>query len=424
MDILNEIKTFSIKHKLLNKNSHFLIGFSGGADSMLLLYCLRKLQDTYKFRLSALHINHNWRGKESDNEAKNCENFCKEFGINFYCETLNDEIKKDENSARIARYDLFNQYAKQLSATAILTAHNSTDVVETFIYRLAKGMGTEGALSIPEKRPAKHCNIYRPLINISSKDIRKQCKEFALDYNVDSSNFNNKYKRNLIRNEILPKLEKINPDFENSVLSFIENLKSNNKLLEETYAKDYDKVIVSNKILTPHFIEFGEDIQRVIIYKFLKSNDIEPQKDLILRLIHQIIKNSDKPNGKKYSIKNQENSSENISFFCSKEECYIIGINNFINSPVIFENEFKEPLKQTKYSTQKIPQSSSKTAIVNKNAIVFPLELRTRKAGDVIQPFSHKSKIKLKDYFIEKNIPEHKRNEILLLCKGLSLIHI
>ena len=371
MDILNEIKTFFIKHKLLNKNSHFLIGFSGGADSMLLLYCLKNLQNTYHFNLSALHINHNWRGKESDNEANNCEKFCKKFGINFYCETLSEEIKKDENSARIARYDLFNQYAKQLGATAILTAHNSTDVVETFIYRLAKGMGTEGALSIPEKRPAKHCNIYRPLINVSSQDIRKQCKKFALDYNVDSSNFNNKYKRNLIRNEILPKLEKINPDFENSVLSFIENLKSNNKLLEETYAKDYDKIIVNNKILTPHFIEFGEDIQRVIIYKFLKNNDIEPQKDLILRLIQQIIKNSDKPNGKKYSIKNQENSSENISFFCSKEECCIIGTNNFINSPVIFENEFKKPLIQTKYSTQKIPQSSSKTAIVNKNEYTF-----------------------------------------------------
>ncbi|MBQ7450577.1 tRNA lysidine(34) synthetase TilS, partial [bacterium] len=57
-----------------------------------------------------------------------------------------------------------------------------------------------------------------------------------------------------------------------------------------------------------------------------------------------------------------------------------------------------------------------------KNAFKFPLELRARKSGDLIQPFSHKSKIKLKDYFISQKIPEHKRDEIPLLCSGKEVL--
>ena len=185
MDISNAIKNFLKKYKLLNKDTHFLIGFSGGADSMLLLYYLKLLQKDYNFRLSALHINHDWRGEESDNEEKVCEKFCKDNSIDFYSAKLKGDIKKDENSARIARYDLFNKYAKKVKANAILTAHNSTDAVETFLYRLAKGMGTNGAESIPEVRKAVYCYIYRPLLTVSSKDIRNECKKLKLKYNIE-----------------------------------------------------------------------------------------------------------------------------------------------------------------------------------------------------------------------------------------------
>ena len=78
----------------------------------------------------------------------------------------------------------------------------------------------------------------------------------------------------------------------------------------------------------------------------------------------------------------------------------------------------------TKYNGEKIPKSSDFSAVINTSALKFPLELRTRKKGDVIQPFSHSSKIKLKDYFIEKKIPEHKRDEIPLLCHGKEVLWV
>ena len=422
MNIVKEIKNFFAKYKLLNKNSHFLVGFSGGADSMLLLYCLNELRKELKFKLSALHINHGWRGEESDNEQKVCEEFCKKYKINFYCENLGKEIKQDENSARIARYILFKTYAQKLNANVVLTAHNSTDVIETFIYRLAKGMGATGAMSIPEIRDDGDFIICRPLLNISSSKIRTECQNLGLKYNIDSSNNNNKYKRNLIRNEILPQLKKINPEFESAILGFIENLKSNNKIIEEFCQKNCDYVIQDNKIITPDFIPFSEDIKRVIIYKYLKNNGFEPEKKIILDMLKQIEKNFNKPNGKKYSVKNSQTSKNEVSFFCSKSECYFIFSKTKEKIYKKYEKKIGKPFIISLYEGGKIPESDDLSTIININAFKYPLELRTKKAGDVIQPFSHKTTTKLKDYFIEKKIPEHKRDEIPLLCSGKEVL--
>ena len=424
MDILKEIKNFLKKYKLLNKESRFLIGFSGGADSMLLLYYLGKLRKEYGFEVFALHINHGWRGEESDNEQRNCEEFCKSIGVEFYCEKLGESIKHSENDARIARYAIFDKYADLLKADVVLTAHNLDDKVETFVYRLIKGMGTVGALSIPEFREfGEGKKIYRPLINVRAFDIRKKCGELGLKYNVDSSNFDSKYKRNLIRNEIFPKFREVNPEFEGAILNFIENINSVNRISEDFYDKNCEKIVLNNKLQTPLFMSFSEDIRRVIIYKYLKRNDIEPEKKLILSLLDNIKENSDKPNGKKYSIKRAKD--EDLTFFCSKKECYILPQKKGKKS---LNKEFKKnltsPFSVKKYENEKIPKSTDLKAVVNSTALDLPLVLRNRRPGDIFQPFSHKSSVKLKDFLIEKQIPEHKRDELPLLCKGKEVLWV
>ena len=108
-NIKNEIKAFLDKYSI--KKTNVLIAFSGGFDSMCLLHIINTLKDEYKLNLTAIHLNHNWRGEESLLEAKNCANFCQNNNIDFYTETLSDTVKKTETDARKARYDFFEKCA-------------------------------------------------------------------------------------------------------------------------------------------------------------------------------------------------------------------------------------------------------------------------------------------------------------------------
>ena len=102
--IEESVKTFIEKYNLSGK---FLVAFSGGFDSMCLLDVLHKMGCD----VVAIHLNHNWRGEESRQEEENCRNFAHQKGIEFYSETLSDDIAHTENDARDARYKFFEKCA-------------------------------------------------------------------------------------------------------------------------------------------------------------------------------------------------------------------------------------------------------------------------------------------------------------------------
>ena len=126
----------------------FIVAFSGGYDSMCLLDILYKLG----YDIVAVHLNHNWRGEESQKEQENCKKFAQANNIKYYTETLPDYIEKTETSARKARYDFFQRCAKKFNSNVIFTAHNFDDNAETILYRITKGTGTIGLQGIAENR--------------------------------------------------------------------------------------------------------------------------------------------------------------------------------------------------------------------------------------------------------------------------------
>lgn len=143
--IRDNVKNFIEKYNL---SGRFILAFSGGYDSMCLLDVLYKL----KTDVVAVHLNHNWRGKESMDEAENCENFAKSRGILYYSETLPDDVQKTETAAREARYDFFKRCAEKFNSQIVFTAHNFDDNAETVLYRIIRGTGTAGLQGIAEKR--------------------------------------------------------------------------------------------------------------------------------------------------------------------------------------------------------------------------------------------------------------------------------
>ena len=202
--------------RLIADSDNIIVGFSGGADSRVLLSLLFDyISDSHKTLLCA-HVNHMIRGEEADRDEKNCEIWADEYGIPIrVCRTNVPEIaersgKGIEETAREERYKFFEELASVLPGkTLIATAHNADDNLETVIFNLLRGSGTRGMTGIPPVRDGKYI---RPLILCSASSIRDYCIKNEIPYNVDNTNVNTDYTRNYIRNRIVPLLNTISND--------------------------------------------------------------------------------------------------------------------------------------------------------------------------------------------------------------------
>ena len=112
-------------------------------------------------------------------------------------------------AARELRYQWFDELASTHFCDAIATAHHANDNLETFFINLSRGSGLEGLLGIPEKKDT----IIRPLLQFSRQQIYEYAQAKRLKWREDSSNETNKYVRNVIRHDIIPKLALVHPNY-------------------------------------------------------------------------------------------------------------------------------------------------------------------------------------------------------------------
>ena len=159
------VKNIIQKYVNISCESTFIVGFSGGWDSMCLLDIMNQLSKEYGFLLVAAHLNHNWRGKESEMEKERCLQFCEDNDITFISDTLEEGTKATELVAREKRYEFFKRCAEDFEADAILTAHTKSDNAETILYRIIKGTGLNGLEGIKELRELSRFKVIRPIFN-------------------------------------------------------------------------------------------------------------------------------------------------------------------------------------------------------------------------------------------------------------------
>ena len=223
------------------KNKCVLMALSGGVDSSVLFFILNKLKSEFNLNLKAIHLNHNWRGKESIEDLRFCETIAKKNECEFFSKTLDDSIKKTEVSAREARYAFFEEALIRFNSDICFLAHNKNDNVETLLYRIAKGTGPSGLSSIPKIRKP----YYRPILDVSRTEIENFASLHRIKFCTDKSNNDTKYKRNFIRKNIIPNFETINNNAVNAINSLIKLSSEQNELVND-YILDIEKEIFDN----------------------------------------------------------------------------------------------------------------------------------------------------------------------------------
>lgn len=422
------VDNFLDEFELKNPDNTFLVGFSGGADSLCLLDILHTLSQKYGFKLIALHLNHNWRGEESKQEEINCKNFCEKIGVEFISETLNDE-RKTEKFAREARYDFFLKHARKYKNSAIFTAHTRTDNAETIVYRLIKGTGITGLQGIPEKRMIEEAPLYRPLLPISRKEIEDYCNSKGLVANNDSSNLDTNYKRNFIRHKIMPLFDEINFHAEKSIDSLSKLAISQTNIVNEYIDLILKEIYVDGKLLTDKFMGLSKDVQAKIIHEACLKFNLDYDKSRIENILDFIKNSAELKSGSRFSLAN-----DLWVFVNSKYICLINKTKSDINTTEIQitqEGEWKThdgkafSLKKIESTEDfKFPSENATIAYVNLEGTGINFTLRTRRDGDFITPFGMNGSMKLKKYLNSKGVPQHEKDALIVLARGSEIFWV
>jgi tRNA(Ile)-lysidine synthase len=207
----NEVRKTIRKFEMLRDGDHVLVGASGGADSMALLYALVRLAPRLHLTVTAAHLNHGVRGADADADQAFVARACRELGIECLSGRANLRAGGDfEQRARRARYEFLRRAAQEAAVTRIAVGHTLNDQAETVLLRLFRGSGADGLAAI---HPVVDGIIVRPLLYCSRDQVIHYLTALGIPWREDASNADLRVRRNRIRHELLPQLaENFNPD--------------------------------------------------------------------------------------------------------------------------------------------------------------------------------------------------------------------
>lgn len=411
--MIDRVATFIKKRKLIQRSDKVLVAVSGGVDSMVLLHVLKELD----YDISVAHMNFQLRGDASDQDETFVRDRCAHLKVSFASKKVDIESEKRENglstqmAARKLRYDWFDELCHENGFTKIATAHHLNDSFETMLLNLVKGTGIKGLSGIP----ATNDKVVRPLLDNAKEDLTKYAKDEGIIWREDSSNADSKYQRNLIRNEVIPFLEKINPS------------------LIETFKSTSDRVIGANAVVEN------------VVDQLRKEHWNESEGELSLTwfdgseghvlLLSELLR----PYKVSYTLAceiGEEHSSGKIFLTSTHKVVYD-------RERLLFRQTESESIKPIEILEAKgthkwgdwkiimglvdrddIQFGSEREGYFDEGQISFPLKVRSWKEGDLFIPLGMKGKKKISDFLIDQKIPLISKEGIPILESKGEIIWI
>ncbi len=422
--IIHTLDSFS----MLKKNDKVLVGFSGGKDSVVLLYMLNKLADRYGITVTALHVNHNIRGNDAKKDEEFCRKFCNDNNIGFICKQVYavDYSKENkiglEEGARILRYSAFDEVAKEHSFTKIATAHSSSDNMETVLFNISRGSTAEGIRGIPPVRD----NIIRPLIYCSTDEILALADELKLSYVTDATNFDTDYTRNKIRHEIVPLLKQLNPKAENAFSNLSDLVRQDVEYINDGVKKiNYSS---PQELIKLHPSLLG----RWLVMEYKKENNDAQLSNVHVNAMVDLIKDYATNNCRDRKTLSLPNK---IDFVCTYESVYF---KKSCEKAAIGEHKIGYGLTELDETGCAIYVSDGEISnvcttfknvykkyihtVLKKDVLTDTIFIRKRNDGDVFK-FSNMTK-KVKKMLNEAKIPAEERDILPMFCDDKGIMWI
>lgn len=420
--MISKIQTYITNHNLANSGTSILVACSGGVDSMVLVDVLLKLNHN----ISIAHCNFQLRGKESDEDELFLHDFAMKYNIPFYTikfDTKGYKQNKDvstQMAARELRYNWFEQIRKENHYHSIAVAHHLDDQLETVLLNITKGTGIRGLTGMQPKNGY----IIRPLLEISKQKILDYAKENNVAFREDSSNASDDYQRNLIRHQVVPQLQKINPSLHNSMIDFIDRMNDyetlTNQQIEVIKKKCYSE---KNGIaeIKMGFIK-AHKAGQTILFHLLK--DFGYNSDVVQNIFDV------KETGKQFFSETHRVVTDRKSLFIVPKNVERENYLSFVQLPnqIVFNN-YKIQCSIVAVQELNI-KPSNRYAYFDADKIEFPLLIRYYKEGDYFYPFGMSKpktpgkvgKKKLSKYFKDEKFSLLEKENTAVLFSGEKLI--
>lgn len=434
-------KVFSYirEQRLIEKDDNIVVGVSGGADSVCLLYILCEYKKEVPFNIFAVHINHNIRGEEALRDEQYVENLCKALDVHldiYSCDIIGlakaNKLSVEEQG-RVTRYQKFREVLDNNGGGKIAVAHHMNDQAETILFNMIRGSGLKG---ISGMKP-QNKDVIRPLLNTKREDIEKYLSLLNVKYCTDSTNLCDDYMRNKLRLRLIPYIE------ENINNNFVKNVNEMSEILRETddfIANETDKLykaslleIGSDSVIFD--IAILKDAHKAIIRQVIRKSFSEigmGLKDIGKVHTEDVIKLLEKDSGKSIMLPNSYIASNTYGKLCickqkrsNTNEAKITSIAIEPNNTYI-EKVTKKVIsvKLINWNNGEKISSNDYTKMFDYDTISGTLQIRARQTGDYLIINSQGKKKTLKSYYIDEKIPREERDTTLVVAENDSVLWV
>jgi len=336
-ELVNFLEQSFLKQKL-KKNSHLLIGMSGGIDSVVLGHALSQLRSIYPFDLTFIYVDHQLH-PESKKWATTVKRLAKKLSIEYIYEkvTIDQDLKLGiEGAARKHRYQAFQKHQQDI----LVLAQHEDDQLETLLLQLARGAGSKGLSCMPEYH--EKLKIWRPLLGVSKNQIHGYQQEHKLKFIEDSSNSDNKYDRNYLRNKVIPLIKKRFPQFASTSGRSVKHIADAYNYQNLMHAEHYKNVLEgANQLNGLKLKKLSEyDIGNVIRYWLNEHQVLMPSTKVLGQIISQI---------KKIDLESRTNIKvDGMSIRSYNNSLFLINNSENLFKPVLWKNYNKVILSNNK----------------------------------------------------------------------------
>lgn len=411
--MLKQFLEFIRKHRLFTAEEPIMLAISGGLDSMVMLH----LFIDGGFTFGVAHANFKLRGEEADGDEQFVKSFCEARGIPFFTAAFDTNNYAEEKkisiqmAARELRYVWFRQLIKHEGYAKIATAHHADDQAETIFLNMVKGEGLNGLTGMPLNKR----NVVRPILFATKENLEHYARNHHLKWREDSSNKEDNYQRNFIRHQIFPRIHKINPGLNESLLRTSEKAKGEMHLLK--YGLD---------ALKARF--FTQDGALLKISKALLAEFSEPA--VLWRLLEEF----------GFTLDQAENLLEAASqpgkFFLSQTHRLVVDREVFLVqplgaqerlAPVLIRGEgaFKLGTLQLHGALTDAPLSANRNeAWLDYTKLRFPLTWRPWKEGDRFMPLGMTNFKKVSDFLIDEKLSLPEKENVTVVESAGEIVWV